>query len=154
MKRALNSLTWWVGIALFVPFIVAMTVSAPWSLGGKLAPWIVGTCACIALSLHSYFGIRRGVDAKPDALPEGVHPFKGHALKVYAWVALLLILIPLLGHQIATPLFIIVFMLASGESLWLAISLAAAIAGFIFFILEKVIHVGLPAPLIAEWLGL
>lgn len=154
MKRAVNSLTWWVGIVLFVPFIVAMVVSAPWSLGGKLAPWIVGTFAIIALSLHSYLGVRMGVDANPDALPEGVHPFKGRALKVYAWVALLLILIPLLGHQIATPLYIIVFMLASGESLWLAISLAAAIGGFIFFILEKMIHVGLPAPLIAEWLGL
>jgi|TARA_B100000315_G_C14483119_1_gene543860 hypothetical protein len=154
MKRAINSFTWWVGIALFLPFIVAMAVSAPWSLGGKLAPWIVGSCAFIALSLHSYLGVRMGVDAKPEALPEGVHPFKGHALRVYAWVALLLILIPLLGHQIATPLFIIVFMLASGESLWLAILLAAAIGGFIFFILEKMIHVGLPAPLIAQWLGL
>ncbi|MDA0240022.1 MAG: hypothetical protein O3A84_08360 [Proteobacteria bacterium] len=136
-----------------VPFIVAMAVSAPWSLGGKLAPWIVGTCAIVALLIHSYSGVRRGVDAKPEPLPDGVHPLKGRALKVYAWVALLLILIPLLGHQIATPLFILVFMLASGEALWLASLLAAIIAGFIFFILEKTIHVGLPDPLIAQWLG-
>jgi Tripartite tricarboxylate transporter TctB family len=164
-----RSPTWWVGIGMLALAVAAMVESAPWSMGGRLFPWVIGTGVIVVAGLHTVLGIVRGLkidpelikatgqdrpvatdgDAKPAAKPAtqlGIWP-------ILAWILALLVLVAFIGVYISIPVFIIGFMVAQGERPWLAAILAASIWGFVFFVLRGLIHVVFPQPLLAQWLG-
>lgn len=153
MRRALTSPTWWVGILLMVPFAAALIDSTPWSLGGKLAPWIVGCFSLSMLAIHTVRGALRGIETDIAPLPDGSALFGPATRRIFAWVALLLLLVPLLGYEIALPLYIVVYMTASGVRLLHVAICAAIMFAFVHFVLEGAIHVGLPSGYIPDLLG-
>lgn len=151
---AFRSLTWWVGIGLLVAVAYAMVVAAPWGLGGRLFPWVIGGGMILSIGIHSILGITRGVKAETeDEAVDGQPIPLSWRLQVLGWIVGCLVLVPLLGHQVALPVFIIAFMLVNGEKLWIAVLLAAIVWAFIYFVLEDVIHVALPPGLVFQWLG-
>ena len=150
---AFRSLTWWVGIALIGLALAAMINSAPWSMGGKLFPWIVGSGMLITAGIHSVIGLKRGLKINiEDTTPEESLT-SPRSLRILAWIVGFLVLIPLIGHQAAVPLFIIVFMVANGEKLWLAVVLAFFIWAFIVFILMGLVHITFSQSLLSKLLG-
>jgi hypothetical protein len=156
-----RSVTWWIGIAMIVLTIIVMAESAPWSMGGKLFPWLIGSGVLITAGLHSILGVFQGVklaededDAQDGA--EHTEPEKldlRRVWSVFMSVVAVLVAVPLVGLQIAVPAYILLFMKLNGETLTLAVTLALVIWGFIFFVLEGVIHVVFPQALIIQWIG-
>lgn len=153
-----RSVTWWIGIAVIVLTVVVMVESAPWSLGGKLFPWLIGSGVLIAAGLHTILGIFQIVETRaPDGTSDTANVEKldlKRVVTVLSWVVAALIAVPLFGVQLAVPAFVLLFMATNGEKIILAAISAAIIWGFIFFVLEGVIHVVFPQALIFQWLGL
>ncbi|MDB4443785.1 tripartite tricarboxylate transporter TctB family protein [bacterium] len=150
----LRSLTWWVGIGFILLALYAVVEAAEWSRGGRLFPWFAGFVLIGAVGLHTLLGLLNGVRAEIEPETSGGKPVAlTWKIQVLGWIVLILVLVPLIGHLAAIPIFLIVFMLANGEKLWLAVLLAALVWSFVYFVLEKTIHVGLPPPLLLQWLG-
>ena len=150
----LRSLTWWVGIGFIAMAVYAVVEAAEWSRGGYLFPWFAGAVLIGGGGLHTILGIFKGVKAEIEPETSDGKPVTlAWRAQVLGWIALILVLVPLIGHLAAMPIFIIVFMKANGEKLWLSVLLAAIVWSFVYFILEKGIHVGLPPPLLLQWFG-
>jgi hypothetical protein len=154
MMAALRSLSWWIGVGLGCVALYAIVVASEWSLGGRLFPWFSGFLLLAAVAGHTVLGLARGVetDIEPEATDGGPVP-RAWRLKVYGWLILLVVLVPLLGHLVAVPLFVFAFMTANGERLWLSAALAAATLAFLHFVLEGIVHVDLPRGLVTAWFG-
>ena len=151
---AFRSPTWWVGIAMIAVAVYAMIEAAPWSTGGRLFPWVVGGALILCAGIHTIVGLVAGITAEASAQEADGKPIaRKWRLQVLAWVALMLVMVPLIGHLAAVPLYILGFMVVMGESRWLAAILAAIVWAFIYLILEGIVHVGLPPPLLLQWLG-
>jgi hypothetical protein len=150
---ALRSFTWWVGLGLGAIGLYAVVVASEWGVGGRLFPWFAGGLLLAAVLAHTVLGLARGVDSEvePEATEGGPVP-RAWRLKVYGWVIVLVLLVPLLGHLVAVPLFVFAFMAANGERLWLSAAVAVATLAFLYFVLQGVVHVDLPRGLLAEWL--
>ncbi len=151
---AFRSLTWWVGIAVIGLALIAMITSAPWSMGGKLFPWIVGSGMLITAGIHSVIGLKRGLKTNIEDTSPEESLTSPRSLGILAWIIGFLALIPLIGHQAAVPLFIIVFMVANGEKLWLSVVIASFIWAFIFFILIGLVHITFSPSVLSRLLGL
>ena len=149
-----RSLTWWVGIGVMGLALIAMIVSAPWSLGGKLFPWIVGSGMMITAGIHSVIGLKRGLKTNIEDTSPEESLTSTRSLGILAWIIGFLALIPLIGHQAAVPLFIIVFMVANGEKLWLSVVIGFFIWAFIFFILIGLVHITFAPSVLSRLLGL
>ncbi len=150
---AFRSLTWWVGIAVIGLALTAMITSAPWSIGGKLFPWIIGSGMLITAGIHSVIGLKRGLKINIEDTSSEESLTSPRSLGILAWIIGFLALIPLIGHQAAVPLFIIVFMVANGEKLWLAVVIAFFIWAFIVFILLGLVHITFSPSLLSRLLG-
>ena len=148
-----RSLTWWVGIAVIGLALTVMITSAPWSFGGKLFPWIIGSGMLITAGIHSVMGLRRGMKIKTEDTSPEESLTSPRSLGILAWIVGFLVLIPLIGHQAAVPLFIIVFMVANGEKPWLAVVIAFFIWAFIVFILMGLVHITFSPSLLSQLLG-
>lgn len=59
-----------------------------------------------------------------------------------------------LGHLIAVPLFVFIYMLWRKEKIWVAAIGAALLVAFIWGLLINVMDVAMPHPLLFEWLDL
>jgi len=160
-----RSATWWVGVVIILIAVAIMIESAPWSLEGKLFPWMIGVGVIITAGLHSLLGVVRGVkveemaaareDDGTGAKKTGEDRPSGPSVYVISlWILSFLVLFTLVGHQLAIPLFIIAFMVSHGEKLLLAVIVSFCIWAFTAFILERVIHVVFPQPLMMQWLGI
>jgi len=150
---AFRSLTWWVGIVLIALALTAIITSAPWSLGGKLFPWIVGFGILITAGIHSVIGLKRGLKINIEDTSPEESLTSPRSLGILAWIVGFLVVIPFIGQQAAAPLFIIVFMVANGEKLWLAVVIAFFIWAFIVFILIGLVHITFSQPLLSKLLG-
>lgn len=148
-----RSLTWWVGIAVIGLALTVIIIAAPWSLGGRLFPWIVGFGMLITAGIHSVMGLRRGMKINTENTSPEESLTSPRSLGILAWIVGFLALIPLIGHQAAAPLFIIVFMVANGEKPWLAVVIAFFIWAFIFFILMGLVHITFSPSLLSRLLG-
>jgi len=150
----LRSLTWWVGIGFIALAVYAILEAAEWSLGGRLFPWFVGSVLIGTVGLHTLLGILKGVKAEIEPESSDGKPVPpAWKLQVLGWIALMLVLVPLIGHLAGVPIFIFVFMMVNGEKLWLSGLLAALVWAFVYFVLEQAIHVDLPPPLLLQWFG-
>ncbi|MDX2446716.1 MAG: tripartite tricarboxylate transporter permease [Desulfobacterales bacterium] len=152
--KALRSNTWWVGIGFIVLTIYAVAKAAEWSIGGRLFPWVVGFGLIGTVSIHTLVGLLKGVRAEIEPETSDGKPVTlAWKAQILGWIALLLVLVFLIGHLAGIPIFIVVFMLANGERLWLSVLLAVLLWAFVYFILGQLVHVVLPTPLLLKWLG-
>ena len=151
-----RSVTWWVGLAMIVLTAIIMIESAEWSLGGKLFPWMVGTGVLITAGLHTALSITRGVTVAEESKDQQTsQPFDlKRAWQVSLWILAVLIAVPLIGLQIAVPIFIFLFMKLHEESWLLSLASAAVIAAFIVFVLEGALHIVFPQALLVQWMGI
>jgi len=150
---ALRSLTWWVGVALIVIVIAVLKISAPWSMGGKLFPWLIGLGMLVTAGLHSFLGLKRGLKInleKPDIEASLV---LRRSLETWAWIVGFLVAVPFLGHKAAIVIFIVVFMLSKKEKWWLAVIVSICSLAFIVFALEGFLHIRFPPSLVSRFFG-
>ncbi|MFC1868616.1 tripartite tricarboxylate transporter TctB family protein [Thermodesulfobacteriota bacterium] len=149
----LRSLTWWVGIALIVMVIAVLKISAPWSMGGKLFPWLIGLGMLVTAGLHSILGLKRGLKVNLEKPNTETSLISRRCLETWAWVAGFLVSVPFLGHKAAIAIFIIVFMLSQKEKWWLAAIVSICSWAFIAFALEGFLHIRFPPSLASQFLG-
>jgi len=154
-----HDVNWWIG--LFFTFIAFWVVylSAGLSLRGKLFPWVVGIPLIIVGLIHSCqafiprFYSQRGSLGKTDLAKS----FGGSLTDVFhaiLWVALLLVCVILIGHKIAIPLFVFVYLSTHKEKIVFGAALAAGTWAFIYFALQKAMNITFSEPILFRWLGL
>lgn len=88
-----------------------------------------------------------------DGIP-GVHQDIKVVLRIFGFIILLVLLVLLVGHMVAIPIFIFLYMKMNNEKLWLGVVCAVAFWGFTWFILVKTMNVAFPVPYLVDWLGL
>jgi hypothetical protein len=128
------------------------------SLRGKLFPWVIGIPIILTGLFHTIQGLfpsakRRRPAAQTDAPAGSPGDRLEDIIRALFWVVLLLAGVLLIGHEIAVPLFILTYLLARGEKIWLGITMAAATGTFIHVILGKTMNITFPEPILFRWLG-
>jgi len=124
----------------------------------RLLPWI--TCGWIIVfgGLHTALGLLRGQTLlRPQDVLASAKPMRelaSEVLRIFLWVIGLLVLVILVGHEVGVPLYIVVYMLAFGERLWVALVTALSTAAFIHIVLVEFMHITFPTPWLWDWLGL
>ena len=99
-------------------------------------------------------GLNRGLKINIEDTSPEESLTSPRSLDIIAWVIGFLVLIPLIGNYAAAPLFIIVFMVANGEKLWLSVVIAFLIWAFIFFILIWLVYITFSPSMLSQLLGL
>ena len=152
---ALRNPTWWVGVGLLVIAIFFAVVANQWEIDRRLFPWVIAFPVIGFAVLHTLLGLRRDIDAEVEALE--THDGKSllnARLKLFAWVAGLLVLMTIIGLHAAVPVFVFVFMVWHGESKVLASISAFVMWLFVFGLLDNTMHILFPRPYISIWLNL
>jgi putative tricarboxylic transport membrane protein len=144
-----ESISLWIALGIAMLAGIAIALGSSWSWGGRILPWLGGfvmlVCAIsqVATSLAhgAHFRIQRPASAEALRWP-----------LIFLWLSGFLIAIALVGHYVAIPIFLVVFMIVHGERSWLAIVCAAVMLAFIYFVLHGVVHVRFPDPFFGEWM--
>jgi hypothetical protein len=154
---AWRTVTWWFGVGLVVIATIAAYKATDYVFRDSLLPWI--TCGWVIVfgGLHTALGLLRGQTLlRPQDVLASAKPMRklaAEVLRIFLWVIGLLILVILVGHEVGVPLYIIVYMLAFGERLWVALAAALATAAFIHIVLVEFMHITFPTPYLWGWLG-
>ena len=152
---AWSSSTWYVGLFMAGFAAVAVILADQFDIYGRIFPRAIGIPVALFAILHTVTGFAQGVKVKAEQTE--TFPREGllaRRIEYFAWVIGLLVLIVLFGHHVGPPLFIIVFMTWHKEKLWLTAIFAVSIWAFVYFMLDRMIHIHFPQPLLASWLGL
>lgn len=164
----------WILVALFaatsILFISLLTDLPP---RATIFPWFVtGSMVIVAIvySIGNFIKPGRwdGPPPRDDAEREsdggevnagtvGAAVLKGRSREIlYMFAAIygLGILIALLGHMIAVPLFVLGYVLLRGEKWWIGVGGAILFAAFIQFVFIDGMQIAFPTPYLFDWLGL
>lgn len=146
-----RSVTWWIGVVIFFAAIAAVAQAFTFDSFGRIFPIFIGTPIALIALLHTVLGLTRGVRVAESETATPQRQLLGERLKYFAWIGFLLVAFALAGPVIGIPLFIFLFMLSQREPWWLALIIALAVAGFVYFVMQGTMHVSFPTPLIERW---
>jgi hypothetical protein len=153
--NALKNATWWVGVGMLAVAAGFVAIAAGWEMDRRLFPWTVGTPIIVLAVVHSLFGLAGRISSEAEEIEApGSESLFAARLRIFAWVAGLIVLITVIGHHAALPLFLFVFMLRQGEKAWLAAAVAFCMWLFAYGLLDKTIYILFPRPYISIWLNL
>jgi len=156
--RAWHDVNWWIGLCFVAVASLVVYTSEDLSLRGKLFPWVIGIPLILIGLFHTIQGLfpkskMRRPAAQGDAPAGSPDDRLEDIIRALSWVTLLLAGVILIGHKIAVPLFILTYLLARREKIWLGITMAAATGAFIHVILGKIMNITFPEPVLFRWLG-
>jgi len=162
-----------VDIVLTISFcilsILAVIMVNEFPFRDKLFPYVASamiflfaivSCASIYADLRSS---KNAAQNQPENRPSegrlgdgiaGVHQDIRIVLRLFGFILLLVLLVLLIGHLIAIPLFIFVYMKMQNEPLWIAVISAGGFFVFTWTILVETMNVAFPIPYLVDWLGL
>jgi hypothetical protein len=154
MTRATESIlfTSFIGIVI----VVALFISLGWPVRASIVILLLGSIGIIltAIQVIVDFKVVRGHSlkaARPTFEVEALeHQGRWGSLEIWAWLWGLFLAIHLIGMPIALPLFVFLYTKLYGGSWTLALTLAGGTWGFLYGVLEQLLHVPWPKP----WLGL
>lgn len=163
----------WILVGLFaatsILFIVLLLDLPP---RATIFPWFVTGSMVVVAIVYSIGNIAKpgrwdGPPPKPsesdaddeetNAATVGAQALKGRSseiIKMFVAIYSLAIAIAVLGHLIAVPLFMVVYILIRREKWWLAVGGAIFMWAFIQFVFIDAMSIQLPEPYLFDWLGL
>jgi len=157
--RAWRDVNWWIGLFFAAIAFFVVYTSGELSLRGRIFPWVVGIPIILIGLFHTFQGLflrstGRRAALGSDTLTDSLGGRMGDVFRAFHWVALLLFGVILIGHKVAVPFFVIIYVLARGEKFWLGTTMAAGTGAFIHFILDKTMNITFPEPYLFRWIGL
>lgn len=164
----------WILVCLFVTtavlFIVLLLDLPP---RATIFPWFVTGSMVIVAAVYSIGNLAKPErwDTPPqkvnkkeaakyeetNAATVGPTALKGRSREItYMFLAIygLAVSIAVLGHLIAVPLFVFIYILIRREKWWFAIGGAILIFAFIQIIFIEVMNIQFPSPYLNDWLGI
>ena len=96
-------------------------------------------------------------DEETNAATVGLPALRGRSreiAKMFIAIYSLAIAIAILGHLIAVPLFMLIYILLRREKWWIAVGGAVFMWAFIQFVFIDAMSIQLPEPYLFDWLGL
>ena len=137
----------WISLAMMAASAVLIGSSLDWSLGTKLFPLVVGI-PVFALSAGYAAAEAVGAWRANGEVPVARNSETRATLILFLWIGLLLAGIALVGHLIAVPAFVLVFMMWHREPPALAALMAAILAAFQYVVLDYALSIYFPPPLL------
>jgi hypothetical protein len=150
--KATHSMTWWVGIALFVVAACALYIGRGYGRAG-IMPGLAAISIMISSGVHTVSGLLFGVHANNEEwFSESGVELVGRRLG-YAGVALAtLVGIWLVGFHITLPIFLFLFVAIKTRRWVIAAALAFLIWAFTYVVLNQVMHIIFPASVLQDWM--
>ena len=149
------------GLAILIMVLAGWgTLSAlAWPWKAKLFPLVIGIplfCLAAAEALWTIFGRRERQAAADFQLSTDQAP--GVALRRTAiaatWTIGFLVLIVLLGFQLAVPVLVFAYLKLQGKEGWIFTTVFTAVVwGFFYGLFDLLLHLPFPPGMLLEWLG-
>jgi len=149
--------------------VIAIFMVGEFPFRDQLFPWVASIMILLfafvagTSIIRSFFLGPAGDHDRDDYRPsegrpgDGIHGVQKDiklVLRIFGFIFLLVLMVFLIGHMIAIPAFIFLYMVLNREPFWIAGVSAAGFWGFTWVVLIKLMNVAFPIPYAFDWLGL
>lgn len=137
-----RDVSWWFGIALSALAVVALISALSWETMAASFP--IFNCVVMLACGIAHTLLPQSAGSSP--MMEGERLPLGLTLRYAAWIGAFFAGAIVLGFPVATPVFVLSYMLAHGERWTTALIASAAMLVFLLVVVERVLRLPLPEP--------
>ena len=137
-----RDVSWWFGIALSALAVVALISALSWETMAASFP--IFNCVVMLACGIAHTLLPQSGSASP--MTEGERLPLGLTLRYAAWIGAFFAGAIVFGFPVATPVFVLSYMLAHGERWTTALIASAGTLVFLLVVVERVLRLPLPEP--------